>query len=165
MLSLAQGIPEELTDRNRKNKKNHFNKLICCTLSKYPVLPVLQQLQEWVKDLLGRALLGFSWSGQWPSLWPWVWPQPCLAGGRSQGKDMYPSNRNPQRVSSTLSQPLGQNRIIVEEVWKKHLCLPEDSSVQKMHYSKPCSSSDQILWNLPAKHCFWSCSCSGLHKS
>lgn len=46
MLSLAQGFLEELSDRNMENKKDHLNKLVCCTLSKYPALAILQQLQE-----------------------------------------------------------------------------------------------------------------------
>lgn len=45
--------------------------------------------------------------------------------------------------SSSLSQLLGQNGVILEEIGKKHLCLAEYSSVQKM--PKPCSSSDQIM--------------------
>lgn len=60
MLSVAQGVPEELTDRNAENKNDHLNKLYCCTLSKYPVLAILQQPQEGVKDLLGRASLESS---------------------------------------------------------------------------------------------------------
>lgn len=171
MLSLAQEIPEELTARNTENKKEHFNRPFCCTLSKYPVLAILQQLREWDKDWLGRALLGFSWSGSWLSLGPRPWAlasAPALLGWLEHGEAAPHQGRACSChlwPPATLAQPLGQNGIVLEGIGKKHLCPAEHNSGQKMSCSKSCSSSDQILWNLPAKHWFWSFSCSGLHKS